>query len=676
MDRLYESIQYVKGVGPARSKQLSRLGIQNIFDLLWYVPRAYFNQADTTPIKQLDAGNYNIRGQVISAALSHIRRGLSIFKALVSDGTGTVTAVWFNQPFLSTIIKPGQDLFIAGKIKNDYGRIQVSVSYYEILDKSSDLHVVPVYSTTAGMSQKVLRGIVSYALQNYLQYYPDILDLKLKQQYGLCDIVYAFNNIHFPVNREAYSQARNRLAFEELYLFQLSLLKDRRPDHENGFIVHRPRTNLAEDIMSQLPFELTAGQKQAINEIRNDMESPVRMNRLLQGDVGSGKTVVAVLAMACAVASGYQTAIMAPTEILAEQHYSNIKRFFKKTGVTIGRLTGGMATGERSSLLQAAGRGEVDIIVGTHALIQKEVDFARLGLVVIDEQHRFGVRQRATLGNKGVFPDVLVMTATPIPRTLALTVYGDLAVSVIRELPPGRKPIKTFNLHKNQRQRAYEFLRQEINKGHQAYVVCPLVEESESRDLQAAISLFEELSTTMNDLKFGLLHGRMKPADKDAVMQKFEHGDIDVLVSTTVIEVGVDVADATVMIIEEAERFGLSQLHQLRGRVGRGKSQSYCILIGNATTDEGIKRLQAMEKTCDGFEIAREDLLIRGPGEFWGVRQHGLNQLKVADLVRDCRLVEITNALTRRQECSNLDHPGLEIYIKYKFKKTDEIASN
>lgn len=674
MDRLFEDIQFVKGVGPVRSQQLCRLGIQSVFDLLWYVPRGYFNRASTTSIDQIGTGNCNLRGTVVSVNTNHTRRGFNIFKVLVSDGTGNITAVWFNQPYLAAVIHPGQEIFIAGKVKNDYGTLQVSVSYYEILDGSPDLPVVPVYALTAGLNQKVLRRLITFALENYLRYYPDILDLKLKQQYDLCDIVYAINNIHFPASREAYLKARNRLAFEELYIFQLSLLKERQVDE--GFIVNRAQKDIVDQVVAHLTFELTAGQQQAVQEIQTDMERPARMNRLLQGDVGSGKTVVAVLAMARAVASGYQAAIMAPTEILADQHFTGIQRFFKDTEVTIARLTGGTTAGERSSLLEAASKGEVDILVGTHALIQEEVEFARLGLVVIDEQHRFGVRQRATLGSKGICPDVLVMTATPIPRTLALTVYGDLDLSIIKELPPGRKPIKTINIKKNMRQRAYELLRKEVKKGHQAYVVCPLVEESETRDLQAAVVLYKKLSDNMPEVRFGLLHGRLKPIEKESIMQQFEHGNIDVLVSTTVVEVGVDVPGATVMVIEEAERFGLSQLHQLRGRVGRGKEQSYCMLIGAPTTDEGIKRLQAMEKTCDGFEIARIDLLIRGPGEFFGVRQHGLNQLKVADLVRDQRLVEITRMIALRQDLLSIEDVVLKMYIQNKFKKIDEIAAN
>lgn len=677
MDRLFADIQFMKGVGPARSKQLRRLGVQSIFDLLWYIPRGYINRGAAAPIAQITAGNCSVRGKVVSCQSNRTGRGLNIFKALISDGSGSIPAVWFNQPFLTTVIKPGQEIYISGKVKNDYGRPQINAAYYEILDEAQDFPIIPVYPLTTGLSQKNLRRLMAFALENHLRFYPDILDIQLKQRYDLCDISYAINNIHYPENREAYLSARRRLAFEELYLFQLSLEQERHADNIEGFIVHKVKTDLVDKIRENLPFRLTTGQQQALNEIFRDMERPVRMNRLLQGDVGSGKTVVAVLAMARAIASGYQAAIMAPTEILAEQHFASISKFFSGTEVIVARLTGGTPSGERSSLKEAMLDGTVDILVGTHTLIQEEVEFSRLGLVVIDEQHRFGVRQRAILGNKGIFPDVLVMTATPIPRTLALTVYGDLDLSIISELPPGRKPVKTININKNKRRQVYQLLRKEVNKGCQAYVICPLVEESENNDLKAATALYKELSTEiMPDLRVGLLHGRMKSGEKEEIMHQFQNRQIDILVSTTVVEVGVDVPGATVMIIEEAERFGLSQLHQLRGRVGRGQEQSYCILIGAPRTEESMRRLQAMEKTNDGFEIAREDLLIRGPGEFWGFRQHGLNQLQVADLTRDQQLVEITRKIVRGTLHASAEEPALKLYITNKLKQSEEIASN
>lgn len=677
MDRLFADIRFMKGVGPVKSRQLHRLGIHSIFDLLWYAPRSYFNRNATTAINEAIADNtLSIKGKVTATRCNNSARGVKIFKALVADKTGSIAAVWFNQPFLAALIKPGQEVFLSGKVKKNFGTLEIRVNYYEVLEDETDLRIIPTYPLTEGLTQRSLRKLVAFALDNYLCFYPDIMNAELKEKYDLCDITFAFNQFHFPRDRESYLRARARLAFEELYLFQLSLAKKRDRYKENKFVVHQAQTELVSKIMARLPYKLTTGQQQAVREIFTDMEKPVQMNRLLQGDVGSGKTIVAVLAMAKAVGSGYQAAIMAPTEILADQHFTSISRFFDGTGVIIAKLTGRTYGSNRSALVEGLAQGKVDILVGTHAILQEGIDFARLGLAVIDEQHRFGVHQRAILSNKGVFPDVLVMSATPIPRTLALTVYGDLDLSVISELPPGRKPVQTVVIKKSGRKRAYESLKKEIQKGSQAYVVCPLVEESEKLDLQAATVLYRELAEKiMPEFRVGLLHGRMKSQDKAEIMNKFKQHQIDVLVATTVVEVGVDVANASIMVVEQAERFGLSQLHQLRGRVGRGDKQSYCVLIGNPRNPESIRRLQAMAKTADGFEIAHEDLLIRGMGDFWGVRQHGLNQLKVADLIRDRRLVEIT-----RQAALQIgpggDSSELDLYIKNKFKATDEIASN
>ncbi|MDD2372770.1 MAG: ATP-dependent DNA helicase RecG, partial [Syntrophomonadaceae bacterium] len=467
-----------------------------------------------------------------------------------------------------------------------------------------------------------------------------------------------------------------RLAVEELFLFQLQIRQVDQQLAQGDYVMHREKTDLLKQLTANFPFRLTSAQKQVVAEIFADMESASPMNRLLQGDVGSGKTVVAALAMAKAVASGFQAAIMAPTEILAQQHYTALERFFSGHGVTVARLTGGTPGADRRLILEALRNGEIDLLVGTHALIQDDVVFDRLGLVVIDEQHRFGVRQRAALSDKGNSPDVLVMTATPIPRTLALTVYGDLSLSVIDELPPGRKAIRTYFIKPQQRQRLYQFIHEQVHNKAQTYIVCPLVEESEKQDLLAAASLYEELKTRVfPTLSVGLIHGRLKPAEKDMVMQMFKQGKIQILVSTSVIEVGVDVPNASIMVIEQAERFGLSQLHQLRGRVGRGHKQSYCFLIADPRNEEAIRRLQAMEKTNDGFELAEEDLRIRGPGEFWGVRQHGLDGLKVANLSKDKKLVELSQVLGEEIRQGQIN-PQLEKYIALKFKKSNQVAPN
>ncbi|MGE5389854.1 MAG: ATP-dependent DNA helicase RecG [Deltaproteobacteria bacterium] len=678
MEALLKDVQYLKGVGPRRSAQLRRLGIETVFDLLWHVPRAYFNRGNLHEIGKLNDGeNVNIRGTVLGTEARRSRRGMTLFKALVQDETGMITAVWFNQPHLDGKISSGQEIFISGKVKASYGSFDIQVTEYELLEgEDLDFKVLPLYPLTEGINQKYIRKLVLAVLEEHLHSYPEIFTSETREQYGLCPIHTAFRSIHFPEDGPSYLQARKRLAFEELYLFQISLRQDKDRTSDPGRpTVHRAKGSLASQVERDLPFELTLAQRQALREIFNDMEADRPMNRLLQGDVGSGKTVVAAMAMAKAVSSGYQAAIMAPTEILAEQHLQAMRHFFHSTEVTIASLTGATTAAERRSIMDGMKNGGVDILVGTHALIADGVEFKSLGLVIIDEQHRFGVRQRALLGAKGKTPDILVMSATPIPRTLALTAYGDLSLSVIDHLPPGRKPVKTVHIKTNERMRAYRFIQQEAEKDTQAYVVCPLVEESEKQDLQAATSLYEELRREiLPDLTVGLVHGRMKPAEKDYIMGQFKAGAIKVLVSTTVIEVGVDVPNASIMVIEHAERFGLSQLHQLRGRVGRGSLQSYCLLIADPRTDEAIARIRAMERSNDGFQLALEDMRLRGPGDFWGVRQHGLHLLKVADLLKDQRIIEMAHHLADSQSRSEWE--GLALYIDQKFKKSAQIANN
>lgn len=678
MEALFQDIQYLKGIGPKRSRQFKRLGVDNIFDLLWYMPRAYFNRGNPDPIKSLQPGETAaVRAIVKGTHASRSRRGLHIFKALMQDETGLLTAVWFNQPFLNSLINTGQELFVSGKVKTAQGLMELNVNEYEILDASSQhIDVLPVYGLTEGLSQKTVRGVILNILNEYLHHYPDILGPKLKQQYDLCDIGFAFHNMHFPQDGPAYLRARKRLAVEELLLFQCSLRQEHNGMPVNSYVVHQPQSNLLQKIRDRLPFVLTSAQARVLEEIYRDMEAPRQMNRLLQGDVGSGKTVVAALSMARAVASGYQAAIMAPTEILAEQHYESLKKMFQDHGVEVARLTRSTAVGERRSILEALASGEIDILAGTHALIQDEVQFQRLGLTVIDEQHRFGVKQRALLGFKGEAPDLLVMTATPIPRTLALTLYGDLSVSIIDQMPPGRKKVETRFVQNRNADRVYHFIARKIKEeAAQVYIVCPLVEESEKQDLMAAITLYQELKQgVFSHLEVGLIHGRLKSWEKEQIMKGFKAGEIKVLVSTTVIEVGVDVPAASIMVVMHAERFGLSQLHQLRGRVGRGEKQSYCFLLGDPHTEDGCKRLMIMETTDDGFKLAQQDLLLRGTGEFWGVKQHGLNQLKVADLLKDLKLMELSQILV--QELQPVRAGCLNIYIEKKFKKSQDIVNN
>ncbi|HNX92164.1 MAG TPA: ATP-dependent DNA helicase RecG [Syntrophomonas sp.] len=680
MESLLKELQYIKGVGPKRNLDLQKFDVHNIFDLLWFLPRAYFNRANLSTIRDLplDAA-VNLQVRVLSTTHNRTTRGFHIFKARLEDDTGVITAVWFNQPFLANVIKIGQEILVTGKVDSRYHDLQLHVSAYEILDDEAiEFNIVPVYPLSGSLNQKSLRKMMHFVLQNYLPEYPEILNPKIRSKYGLTDIHMAMQNIHFPESAETYLHARNRLAFEELLLFQLSLDKY----HAQGqpvenCAVHREKTDLYRQLRQNLPFALTDDQDKVLREIFADMESARVMNRLLQGDVGAGKTVVAALAMAKAVASGYQATLMAPTEILAQQHYEAIQKFFAGSEVVLACLTGGTPLAERRLILQATQSGEINLLLGTHALIQEQVEFENLGLVIIDEQHRFGVRQRALLSQKGENPDVLVMTATPIPRTLALTAYGDLDLSVIHELPPGRKAVKTRYLPRSSRHQAYDFARPLIKQGEQAYVVCPLVEESEKQDLQAAITLYEELSNSIYaEFSVGLIYGRMKANEKEMIMQRFKSGQIQVLVSTTVIEVGVDVPNASVIIIEHAERFGLSQLHQLRGRVGRGSLQSYCILLAAARTEEAKRRLKAMEKSNDGFELANEDLAIRGPGDFWGVRQHGLQDLKIASLIKDIDLIRLSIEIASHLEPEYIQNPIMNLYIKNKFKQSDEIARN
>lgn len=657
---------------------LNRLDLHTVFDLLWNFPRTYLDRSKTKQIAALsDEEVVSIRGTVTATTSHRTRRGFHLFKARVEDDSGALAAVWFNQSFLSRQIKTGQELFLVGKVKAGYGGLEILPTEYDVIDRQENyLPIMPVYNLTEGLSQKSIRSLMLHLLAECLPEYPEILDPDLRARYYLCDIGYALQNVHFPASREAYLTARRRLTFEELLLFKIHLAWKTEPAvHNRPAVAQTPCSDLAERVRRGLPFELTEAQERVVGEICADMAAPSNMNRLLQGDVGSGKTVVAALVMAQAVAAGYQAVMMVPTEILAQQHFRSLERIYAGTEMVLARLTGGTPAADRRTILAAAAAGEIDVLVGTQALIQDEVGFSNLGLAVIDEQHRFGVRQRGKLGAKGLVSDILVMTATPIPRTLALALYGNLNVSVLDQLPPGRLPVKTLYVPRSVRDKAYRLIHAVVSQGAQAYVVCPLIEESEKQDLQAAITIHQELQDAFPDLQVGLLHGRLKSGPKEATMQSFKQGIVKVLVTTTVIEVGMDVPNATLMLIEHAERFGLSQLHQLRGRVGRGFQQSYCILVGEPSTDEARQRLQAMVKTSDGFELANEDLKIRGPGDFWGAKQHGLDQLKIANLLRDQQILadaaEAADCLGGRAR----DDEELTQYLRLRFQK-DIIAMN
>ncbi|GBE02256.1 MAG TPA: ATP-dependent DNA helicase RecG [Nitrospirae bacterium] len=653
---IYETpVQYIKGIGPRRAKLLQRLGIKTLLDALYYLPFRYEDRCVIRKIAEVaHEGIQTVEGEILSSGIRSTSR-FKIFELLINDGSGLLTGKWFNQPYMEKLFRKGDRVLLSGIVRMDNyrgGGYEMHNPDFEVLGKGIDknkIHtsrIVPFYRTTAGLGTRTLRSIMFSIIGFASEKIDDFLPEYILKRYNLPSLGEALRNVHFPeedagleeINRGT-SRYHQRLAFDELLLLQTGLAVLKRGRKNERGISFKSGRNLMKGLLERLTFELTGAQKRVVNEIVRDMEAPLPMNRLIQGDVGSGKTVVALLAMVHAVESGYQAALMAPTEILAEQHHINISRMVKGLNIRTALITGGV----RERLDDEIARGEVDVIVGTHALIQEEVGFHKLGLVIIDEQHRFGVMQRAMLRKKGSFniPDVLVMTATPIPRTLSLTLYGDLDCSVIDELPPGRRPVVTKLFNEGTKGRLYGFIRSEVKKGRQAYIVYPAIEESEKTNLKSAIPAREGLEKIFPDLNIGLIHGRMKPQEREDVMGAFKDGKLDILVSTTVVEVGVDVPNAAIMLVVHAERFGLAQLHQLRGRVGRGAHQSYCFLLYyGRLSEEADRRLQVMIKYSDGFRIAEEDFSIRGPGEFFGTRQAGIPDFKVANLIRDSRILD------------------------------------
>jgi ATP-dependent DNA helicase RecG len=671
-------LQYLKGVGPRRAADLQRVGLATVEDLLYRFPIRYEDRGSFQTIATLRPGvGASIVGEIVSCGIRPTRRPrFKIFEMLVRDQSASLRAVFFNQPFLADVLHRGQRVILFGRLELTSHGLQLQNPEYEILrgdGEASDgaeieddtLHtgrIVPVYEKTGHLTTKMQRVLVHHALSHLPADVPDALPADVRERQRLIDRRTALSEVHFPPAGTSIdalntfrSPAQRRLIFEEFFLFQIGLvLRKRRADLER-----KPRSVVITDEIRQaarrvLPFRLTGDQKTVIAEIVRDMERPQPMNRLLQGDVGSGKTIVALMAAVVAMENGFQVAFMAPTEILAEQHFITIRRLLESSRFRMALLTGATPAKKRREVQAELAGGSIHLVVGTHALVEDPVEFRELGLVVIDEQHRFGVLQRAALRAKGMHPDVLVMTATPIPRTLALTTYGDLDVSIMREMPPGRFPIKTIAKPESRRDEIYDFLRRRIDEGRQAYVIYPLVEESEKVDLRAATEMADHLAQDVFPAyRVALLHGRMKQDAKDHVMAAFARGDSHILVSTTVVEVGVDVANAAVMLVEHAERFGLSQLHQLRGRVGRGPHQSYCILLYQAPlTEQGRERLKALTDTTDGFLIAERDLALRGPGDFFGTRQSGIPTLRVGDLLRDHAIMEEA----RREASASLDN--------------------
>lgn len=647
MARLFESVRYLKGVGEARARTFANLGITTLYDLISYFPRTYEDRSRIVPISELQADEPAcFRAFVTSQPRTHhIRKGLDLTKLTVADETARLNVTFFNQSYVADNLEYSREYYFYGTLSGDYMGYQITNPIFEPVERPGVLtrRIMPIYPLTAGLHNNMISRTVQQALDACLAELPELLPEALRSRYGLCDAVTAYRSIHAPESFEALAAARHRLIFEEFFIFSvgLSLLRASRGRKERPAFVLPELT----EFEAALPFSLTGAQRRAIGEIAADLSGGSVMNRLVQGDVGSGKTVVAAAAAWITARNGQQAALMAPTEILAEQHAQGLEQLLAPLGVRVALLTGSMTAAQKRSVRAAIAAHEADLIIGTHALIAEATDFARLGLVIADEQHRFGVAQRAALAEKGEDPHLLVMSATPIPRTLALILYGDLDLSVIDELPPGRQSIDTFLVGEDKRARINAFIRKQVAEGHQVYIVCPAVEEGEDESLRSAEAWAETLQMAVfPDLRVALLHGKMKPAQKEAAMAAFARGEQDILVATTVIEVGVDVPNATLMVVENADRFGLSQLHQLRGRVGRGRDKSYCVLFTSNRNPETLQRLKALCKTNDGFEISREDLALRGPGDFFGTRQHGLPAFKVGSLELDMQTLQDAQA--------------------------------
>ncbi|OXM85845.1 ATP-dependent DNA helicase RecG [Paenibacillus rigui] len=635
-------VKEVHGVKGKKPEELLTLGIASVGDLLDYYPFRYedYTLRDLTEAK--DGDKITVQATVVGVPLVQMYgRVKSRLTCKMMADPLFITAVWFNRHFLKDQLKAGTDIVLTGKW--DQKRLHLTVSESEFPGKGTSQigTLQPVYSVTGALTQKWMRQTLKQALTQYGGLIPEVLPQELLAKYDLMPRKQAVALLHMPGSMEEGQRARKRMVFEELFLFQLKMQAYRALNHDRADgVAHPLDMPLVRAFVRALPFTLTESQKNVLAEILHDLQQPFSMNRLLQGDVGAGKTVVAASALYAVVKAGYQGALMVPTEILAEQHKRSLERLFESYGIQVALLTGSLTDRQRRDVLGALQMGMIDVVVGTHALIQEDVFFRKLGLVVTDEQHRFGVNQRSVLRRKGLNPDVLTMTATPIPRTLAITAFGDMDVSTLNELPKGRKPIKTYAVTHDMLDRVLGFIRREVAEGRQAYVICPLIEESEKLDVQNAIDVHAQMQFAFPDYKVGLLHGRMTPAEKDEVMREFSANRVQVLVSTTVIEVGVDVPNATLMIIYDAHRFGLSQLHQLRGRVGRGEHQSYCVLIADPKNEVGKQRMKAMTDTNDGFEIARRDLELRGPGDFFGTKQSGLPDFRIADMVTDFEVME------------------------------------
>ena len=647
------SLSTIRGIGPARLKAFEAAGIRSVRDLVMFLPRDYRDLSAFTPLSEVRPGEtVSVRVRVAGEVSQRRARKLVITKVYVTDGSETMAVVWYNQPWLKDQLTRDRELLLYGRCEARGGSIQLSSPTIE-----QETGLIPVYRSISGVPAKAVRQSVEAALKVCEGQWPDELPESIRRRYGLCERNFAMRNAHFPDSREALETARRRIAFEELLLYQLAISLCRHSG-EKGVQITSENADL-DQYWQRMPFPPTGAQRRVLQEIASDMRTPNAMARMVQGDVGSGKTAVAFGAIYLAVRGGYQAALMAPTEVLARQHYEGAKAMLEPLGMKAGLLVGSLTQKQHRIAHEAIASGEWDVVIGTHALITEGVEYKNLGLTVTDEQHRFGVRQRTELSRKGEAPNVLVMSATPIPRTLSLILYGDLDISIIDELPPGRKGVKTRIVPEDKRQGMYGFLRSEVQKGRQVYVVCPLVEESEAVDALPAEVVYENLRTRdLPDLRIELVHGRMKAADKDAVLEKFRRGEADVLVSTTVIEVGVNVPNASVMVVENAERFGLAQLHQLRGRVGRGSDEAWCFLMA-----EPNERLKFLASTTDGFKIAQKDMELRGPGDLFGTRQSGSIVCGVGTLAGDTQLLKLVHD-EARELLRDRDNPDAQAVIR------------
>ncbi len=642
--RSEDSIIAIKGIGKAAEEKYHKLGIYTVLDLLEHYPFRYDEYEDIKPIATIEEGmTVAVEGTLIRSPELKKIKNLKLVICRISDGTSNLQLTWFNMPFLLKQLKLGTYYIVRGKIVRKNGMLVMDqptiLTKQEFYNKVGKL--LPIYNLTSGLTNHQVAKSVSIALKE-VEFRKDFLPKNIRDEYRLMDYKKAVKTIHEPKNMDEMLLARKRLVFDEFFLFSLAIqyMKDNRTIQKNENVIYPVEE--CDHLIRNLPYELTNAQKKVWEEIKKDMKGPTAMQRLVQGDVGSGKTIIAVLALVAASKNGYQGCIMAPTEVLAKQHYDGMHKLLTSFGIRIALLVGSMTASQKRETYELIKNHEVDIIVGTHALIQEKVEYASLGLVITDEQHRFGVRQRETLQGKGQYPHVLVMSATPIPRTLAIILYGDLDVSIIDELPANRLPIKNCVVDTNYRDKAYRFIEKEVLAGRQAYVICPMVEESEAIEAENVIEYTMKLTEALpSSIQVEYLHGKMKPSEKNEIMERFSKGEIQVLVSTTVVEVGVNVPNATVMMVENSERFGLAQLHQLRGRVGRGKYQSYCIFICGSGSKDTMKRLEILNHSNDGFVIAEEDLKLRGPGDLFGIRQSGLMEFKLADVYNDSKILKL-----------------------------------